>query len=473
MEINDKRFEKDVQQLLSHPSTKVRTAAIQNLYFLNSSSVTIDISQLLNTDDDALTLACLEYLLLHAEKDSKLVYDHYLDHINEKIANVALYCLAREARDNYSLKISYHLKERIKQKIEALEAAANYRSSLIILLKTIGIANLPEYYKIIPPYFDHDDPDVIQTAIEASGTTMDPSFISTLIEFLPNKQFRNTTIVALHNYGSNILLTLTNTIRQRNVPLSTCRFIPMVIKSFNSQEAVRTLLQLIDDSDLSIRLETIRALNDIRKTNPELKFNRHKVVTVIFDECKLYHQTLSAMHTQIIISYRNRKKSRIEISTEERDARSSLLELLERRLDTGLERIFKLLGLRYQQKDVEIAYEGLLSDKQEAQANAIEFLDNLLTGDLKRKLLPIIEDSALDISSEEELQKIKHKIPTEMECFQFLLQGNDQKAKLAVLYLIEKQSDIKYLPLLLPLFEDEDKRIVDFARKAYNTISKK
>jgi AAA family ATP:ADP antiporter len=295
---------------------------------------------------------------------------------------------------------------------------------------------------------------------------MHPSFIPTLVEFLPNKLFRNTTIEALHNYGSNILLVLSEILEQRSLPITTCRFIPMVIKSFNSQDAVRNLLHLIDDTDLGIRLETIRALNDIRKTNPELKFNRHKVVSVIFDECKLYHQTLSAMHTQIIISYRNRKKSRKEISTQEREARTSLLELLERRLDTGLERIFKLLGLRYQQKDVEIAYEGLLSDKQEAQANAIEFLDNLLTGDLKRKLLPIIEDSALDISSEEELQKIKHKIPTEMECFQFLLQGNDQKVKLAVLYLIKHQKEVKYLPMVEKLVNSDDIKLRTFANEA-------
>ena len=176
------------------------------------------------------------------------------------------------------------------------------------------------------------------------------------------------------------------------------------------------------------------------------------------------------MHTQIIISYRNRKKSRKEISDQERDARTSLLDLLERRLDAGLERIFKLLGLRYQQKDVEIAYEGLLSNKQEAQTNAIEFLDNLLTGELKRKLLPIIEDSALEISSEEELRKIKHKIPTEIECFQSLLQGKDQRIKLAVLYLIKYQKDKKYLAMAEEETKSVDLKIRTFAKDAVEAL---
>ena len=145
--------------------------------------------------------------------------------------------------------------------------------------------------------------------------------------------------------------------------------------------------------------------------------------------------------------------------------------MLERRLDAGLERIFKLLGLRYQQKDVDIAYEGLLSEKQEAQTNAIEFLDNLLTGDLKRKLLPIIEDSALDISSEAELQKIKHRIPTEMECFQLLLKENDLKVKLAVLFLITQQKEIKYLPIIEAYLTADDVKLRTFAREAKEVLS--
>src|SRR5680860_622610 len=55
MEINDKRFEKDVELLLEHPSTKVRTAAIQNLYFLNTTTMVSNVNQLLHSDDEALT----------------------------------------------------------------------------------------------------------------------------------------------------------------------------------------------------------------------------------------------------------------------------------------------------------------------------------------------------------------------------------------------------------------------------------
>lgn len=471
MEINDKRFEEDVQHLLQHPSTKVRAAAMRNLYFLNSSTMITNVIELLNTDDEALTAATLEYLFLHAGKNNNLIYDQYLDHPNKKIADAALLCLAREARDNHMLKLTYNLKQRIQERVDTHTfESKNEIIEVKNLLLVIGMANMPEYYTFISHHFSNARPEVVETAIEAAGASINEDFIPPLLAFLGDKRYRSISQAALQNYGSKMILVLTKIVLERLEPIEICRYIPNVIKGFGSQEAVRYLLELLNDPDLGIRLESIRALSEIRKNRPELKFNRYKVVAFILEECKLHHKTLSAMHAQIIISYRNRKKSKKEVTEEERDARASLLELLERRLDAGLERIFKLLGLRYRQKDVEIAYEGLLSSKQEAQTHAIEFLDNLLTGDLKRTLLPIVEETALDVSSEEVLHKIKHMVPTEMECFKLLLEGNDLKLKLAVLYLIKHQKEIKYVPIIEKYTKSDDYKLRTFAKEALSAM---
>ncbi|MGB5377004.1 MAG: hypothetical protein WBN26_03355, partial [Muriicola sp.] len=248
------------------------------------------------------------------------------------------------------------------------------------------------------------------------------------------------------------------------------RYIPSVLKNLPSQQTVTGLMTLLDDTDVTIRQEAIRALNELKTNYPQYQFDHLKVVRNILEECRMYHHTLSAMHTQIIISYRNRTKSRQLVTDEERNARSSLLELLERRLDTGLERIFKLLGLKYGPKDIEIAYEGILSEKQDAQSRAIEYLDNLLYGDLKRKLLPIIENTILDVTSEEVQQNLMAKVPTESECFLSLLQANDHKIKLAVLFLIGQQKNIKYRPLVEMMLVNEDERIRDFASQTLHKL---
>jgi len=465
MEINDSRFATDVEELLHHPSIKVRTAAIQNLYFLNSDAMVADVAGLLEVRDEALTLATLQYILLHAQKNSELVYDTYLDHPNQQVAETALYCLAQEARDNYSLKMHYGLEVRIREKLQHVHAASD-AAAIERMLRVVGVANYSEYYPFIAQHFHHSNPEVVCTALEAAGTSLYPGFIEELVAHLPNKVTRPSATTALLNYGSRVLPELTGIVWQRKVSIASCRFVPSVIKRFESQEAIRALFHLLGDPDLSIRLEVVRALSDLRRMKPRLNFNRNRVGAVILEECKLYHQTLSAMHTQIIISYRNRKRSGKAVSEGEKEARGSLLDLLERRLDAGLERIFRLLGLHYPQGDVDIAYEGLLSKKQEARANAIDFLDNMLTGDLKRHLLPIIEESTLDISSEEVIQKIQHRIPNERECFELLLNGNDFKVKLAVLYLIQQQGDPAYLALVEQYASSEDLKIRTFAEEA-------
>lgn len=471
MEINDKRFADDVEFLLEHPSNKVKISAIQNLYFLNSKSMTAEVSELLKIEDRDLTIATLAYILSFAHKDKSYVFDTYLEHSNERISSAALFCLAREAKHNYSLKQRYSLLDRISKSLSNIEENPDNIDYLEMVIEILGVANMPIYYNKLIAFLQHKNEEIVKTTIKSIGNTMDPTLVQHIIPFLGQKKYRPTVIEAFKQYGPQILPLLRTNIEGRLQPLSVIRFIPTAMQSFYSKEAVHQLLGILTDNDLTVRLEVVRALSAIRSTHPQLKFNRYKVVSVIFDECKLHHQTLSSMHTQIIISYRNRTKSKKEIGDAERDARTSLLELLERRLDSGLERIFKLLGLRYQQKDVAIAYEGLLSNKQEAQHNAIEFLDNLLTGELKRKLLPIIEESALDISSEEELQKIKHKIPSELECFKLLLHGNDLKIKLAVLFLIAQQKEPRYLSIVESYLNDTDPKIRSFALNAFTAIS--
>ncbi len=470
-ELNDKRFLHEVHKLLGHPSNKVKTAAIQNMYFLNDHTVVTEISELLASKDEELIMATLEYLLLHANAQQEVIFDHYLEHSDPLISNTALFCLAKESRDNLSLRNQYELKERIAQQINAVNNEDGKGFLKPILLKTIGAANIPELYPRLSEALRSEDKTYQLEVIKAIGLSLYPPFIKDLVCFLPDKKMRPVVLESLLSYGQRLGPYLLDFIEKRSVTISLCRYIPAVLKNLPSQETVNGLMTLLEDKDVTIRQEAIRALSELKTTHPQYHFDHLKVVRNILEECRMYHHTLSAMHTQIIISYRNRTKSRKVVTDEERNARSSLLELLERRLDAGLERIFKLLGLKYGPKDIEIAYEGILSEKQDAQSKAIEYLDNLLYGDLKRKLLPIIENTILDVTSEEVQQHLITKVPTEYECFQSLLQANDHKIKLAVLFLIGQQKNSKYGPLVQMIMTNEDERIRDFATQILSKLS--
>lgn len=466
MEINDRRFTEDVRNLLDNPSIKVKTAAIKMLYFLDSSTMPANVNELLALGDEDLTLATLDFLLLHARTEPDIVFNTYLDAQHETLAEAALYSLARESVHNPKMRARYNFGERLGRKTASTKGLPSP-----LLLKTMALSGYKEYNEKLRDALTSDNIDFQLAAIEAIGVSGKRVFIEPLLEFLPKKEYRNTVIEALANYGEAILPVLVGMVKERKISIEGCRFVPRVLEAFNSQQAVNHLFLLFDDIDLSVRLAVVRSLGNLRSTNPDIKFNRFTVINKIFDECRLYHQTLAAMHTQIIISYRNRKKSRLEVLQEERDARASLLELLERRLDAGLERIFRLLGLRYPQEDVLLAYDSLTSNEEAKRTQAIDFLDNLLTGNLKQRLFPIIEETASDFTSEEALQHIKPNIPSEQECFELLLMQNDLKIRLAVLYLMRQQRDTKYIPILKGYVDSDDQKISSFAKEALKAIA--
>ncbi|RRQ50608.1 hypothetical protein DZC72_08760 [Maribacter algicola] len=466
MEINDKRFAPDVRNLLDHPSIKVKTSAIKNLYFLDSASMPWNINELLSIGNEDLNLAAMDFLLLHSRNDPEAIFSYYLEHKDKNISEAALFSLAKESINNRRMQKRYDLEKRIQKGVD--DSDENLSPYLI---KTIGVAGLTKFHPLLTQILNGHDVDLQMEAIEAVGLSMESSFVPHLVELLPKKIYRGPVIASLRNYGPGVMPVLVRMVKDQTVSIEACRFIPKVIENFGNQEAVQHLFQLFNDVDLSVRLESVRSLSNLRSSHPEIKFNRFEVASKIYEECKLFHQTLNAMHTQIIISYRNRKSPRHEVEQKEREARTSLLELLERRLDAALERIFRLLGLKYTQEDISLAFERLTSDEEELRSNAIDFLDNLLTGNLKQQLFLIIEEVVRDFSSEETIQRIKPKIPSEKECFELLLKMPDLKMQLAVLYLIGKQVDKRYLPILEDLSRQDNLKIRTFALSAISEIN--
>jgi AAA family ATP:ADP antiporter len=475
-EINDQRLVIPISGLLDHPSNKVKAEALRNLFFLNEKSVYTEVISFLNTKDDDLVMATLEYLLLHANKDESIVFDSYLDHPDEYISGAALLCLAKESRDNIKLKEKYKLFERIEKKkseITSLPSSFQLKEE-IELVQIIGNADYKAGYNIILEALKNDQqPQLQEQAIIAAGNTLNGLFVDALLVKLIDKNYREITIKALTNYGNEMLVVLYEKLLSDEIDISIKGFIPKAMAAFNSQTAVETILESFKTSeDLSVRLACVAQLSVLKENNESLQFNGKEIAKLILEECKLYDNTLNAMHTQIIVHYLRRKRLKVNMPDEEMKARESLIELLERRLENGLQRIFKLLELRYAQKDVRMAYQGILSEEQDKRTNAIEFLDILLNPDLKNVLIPIVEASILDITSEEVIEAISKNKLTEFECFENILNGKDGRLKLAVIYLINKTGDAKYTRLISPFLQHKDEGIKNFAKNAMDSISK-
>jgi AAA family ATP:ADP antiporter len=171
----------------------------------------------------------------------------------------------------------------------------------------------------------------------------------------------------------------------------------------------------------------------------------------ILDESHLYRDTLSALHTQNQIEDETLSQMEQARQDEIRKARTNLIQLLERRLDNSLERMFRFLGLRYSPEDIYPIYLSLNSKQPDARDNALEFLDNILEPGLKRILIPIVETAMADSISEEVLRKLNIQPPEEFECMKMLLNTHDKRIFLSTIYLIAQLDDPRYIEVLSPL----------------------
>jgi AAA family ATP:ADP antiporter len=142
---------------------------------------------------------------------------------------------------------------------------------------------------------------------------------------------------------------------------------------------VDTLLQALDEPELIVRSSVLKALNRLRDAKPNLNYGKESLMRHILEEARSYYELQAALSP--VREKRMNGAGRLLAST------------IEQRLQAGLDRVFRLLGLRYPPKEIYAAYLAIKGrHKSEEFTAALEFLDNVLERELKRVLLPLLDD---------------------------------------------------------------------------------
>ncbi len=222
------------------------------------------------------------------------------------------------------------------------------------------------------------DPDAAAAACRAAGTLKNRDWLFPLIDALAQPRLRAAAIPALAAFGATICGTLSDFLHDPSVPIRVRRQLPRVLRNIPDQRSVDVLLAALDEQDLDIAAAVLRALNHLRETAPTLNFNDQFVSDQIYKEARHYYELNAALQPFL------------EHSSEIGAARL-LARTIRSRLEHTLERLFRLLGLRYPPKAIYFAYLAVSHRRHEEATAALEFLDNLLDRRLKRILLPLLD----------------------------------------------------------------------------------
>ncbi len=224
------------------------------------------------------------------------------------------------------------------------------------------------------------DPRVAAAACRAAGSLGHRTYVEALIQRLGDTRLRSEAIDALAGFGPRIVGTLGDVLKDETGPLPIRLQVPRVLRLIPHQSSVGVLWQSIGHSNLAIRSAVLRALNRLRESAPDLHFDEASLSRHILDEARYYYELNAAL-----APFREFAKART--------AASLLGSTLEERLQRTVERLFRLLGLRYPAREIYASYLVVQRKRQQEAATALEFLDNILDRDLKRYLLPMLEAS--------------------------------------------------------------------------------
>ncbi len=226
---------------------------------------------------------------------------------------------------------------------------------------------------------DDTNPEVASAALRAAGGLHDRACIYPMIEALGNSRLRGESIAALTVFGSAIAGTLSDVLNDETFPTRIRREIPRVLKNVRDQRSVAALLPAIGHPDLTVRDAVLKALNRLRETSPELKFDDASVTKQLLDEARRYYELSAAL-----APFREHLSGHLA-------APRLLAQTMDHRLKSTLSRVFRLLGLRYPPRDMYSAYLAVSKPNAYDSTAALEFLDNVLDRNLKQVLLPLLD----------------------------------------------------------------------------------
>jgi CRP-like cAMP-binding protein len=153
--------------------------------------------------------------------------------------------------------------------------------------------------------------------------------------------------------------------------------VPATVAAIPCEGSLRALVAGLTDPDGFLRYKIIEAIGTLRRTHPQFPLPAGLAHTLLLDETGRYYTYLTL---------------RANLVRHESAAGSLVVRALDDKLGRALDRVYRVLGLIYPWQDVDAARRSREGHDPRKRAHAIEYLDNLLTGPLRRRVMPILDD---------------------------------------------------------------------------------
>jgi AAA family ATP:ADP antiporter len=365
--------------LLYHESPAVRVRALGLLgdTLANESARWLPAIERMMADEDPGVRAAAVGALAHMrdERATDLVRP-YLRDKNPRIAMTAAMVLSDSSHEEDVTAAEQVLRGIVS---DTRDSAAQARREFAIALRYVPN---PHFRRLLIPLLADAHPEVAEEAMRTVRQLgiADFIFVPTMISLLRNRKLKSNAREMLVGYGEQILGILGHFLRDPEEDIWVRRHIPGTIALIPCQKAMEILAEALEEPDGFLRFKVLAAIERLHRTNPEISFSRESIESRALQEgsrCLGYRACYRHLYEQEKLP----KDSLLACALREKMARTK-------------DRVYRLLGLIYPWKDIEAVRWAIQHSDSRSRSAALEYLDNVLKGALRKKLMPVLEEPA-------------------------------------------------------------------------------
>ena len=365
--------------LLRHESGAIRVRALRALASGRSRVAERwkgAVERMTRDDDVDVRAAALMTLAALDQRDVAAVMPDHLDGPEPRVAVAAAAALARSGEEAGVQRAESTFQRLIN---DTRDTAVEGRKEAARALSRIDD---PRFRLLLVPLLYDYHVDVALEAVRSARSlgASDGLFLPALFSRLGHRVLRHAARETLVACGEEIVPALRYALENPHEHHWVRRNIPAILSLVPSQAAADALVGSLETDDGFLRYKIIAALERLRRDHAELVVPQPAVEALFMRESRVYCDVLTLRHNLL---------------THAPAPHDSVLErALGERLDRILDRIYRLLGVLHEVDDLTAARHAIERGSGKRRARAIEYLDNLLRGNVRKQFLPFIDESS-------------------------------------------------------------------------------
>jgi ATP/ADP translocase/HEAT repeat protein/CRP-like cAMP-binding protein len=372
--------------LLQHQSPRVRARALRALVSSRSRGAARwlpTIERMVQDQDVDVRAAALRALAELAHEDAAVIARRHLTDAESRVVVTAAIVLADSGNPSDEAAAEAALARIIDDTREIVAADRAEAATALAHIEN------PRFRSLLVPLLHDRDTWVVRTAIRSARSmgAADGLFVPGLLSLLGQRVHKAEARETLIGFGESIVPVLAHVLRDEHEHLWIRRHVPSTLAALGGPRAMTALVDSLNESDGFLRYKAIRAIEKLRRDDPSLNCPRQVLESAVVRETSRYYNGLTLQQNLLRHAL---------------DADDSLLaQALADKLRRAVDRIYCLLGLLYHVDDVAAARYTIERGQTRRRAAAVEYLDNLLGGVVRRRVMPILDETPL-------AEKVRH-----------------------------------------------------------------